>query len=241
MRKLRLGELSAHVTGGPDGEGGGDGPVVVFLHGFGAPGTDLVPLAAELNVDRRTRFVFPMAPLALEAGAEDFRARAWWNIDIPALQGAVRSSKYEALFQHEPEGLLEARQKLESLLDAVEAELAPPMPLVIGGFSQGAMLATDTVVRTKRPFTGLVILSGLLIAEAAWRQHAPARRGLPVFQSHGTMDAILPYPAAEVLRERLRAAGLSIEWVPFQGPHGIPGPVLDRLAAFLERTTGAVQ
>ena len=41
-----IGPLRAHLTGGSDGNGGGNGPVVVLLHGFGAPGTDLVALHA---------------------------------------------------------------------------------------------------------------------------------------------------------------------------------------------------
>src|SRR5690606_2105799 len=49
MRTEILGGLTACVTGGTDGKGGGDGPVVVLLHGFGAPGTDLVALGPALS------------------------------------------------------------------------------------------------------------------------------------------------------------------------------------------------
>ena len=49
MRTTTLGQLTVHLTGGTDREGGGDGPLVVLLHGFGAPGTDLVPLWRELR------------------------------------------------------------------------------------------------------------------------------------------------------------------------------------------------
>ena len=45
MREIQLGGLRTRVTGGTDGKGGGNGPLVVLLHGFGAPGNDLVPLA----------------------------------------------------------------------------------------------------------------------------------------------------------------------------------------------------
>ena len=65
MREERLAGLQTVITGGTDGVGGGDGPVVVLLHGFGAPGAALVPLAGALPVPDGTRFVFPAAPLSL--------------------------------------------------------------------------------------------------------------------------------------------------------------------------------
>ena len=68
MNRTILGGLHAVVTGGTDGQGGGDGPVVVLLHGFGAPGDDLVPLTRFLAVPRAVRFVFPAAPLLSAAG-----------------------------------------------------------------------------------------------------------------------------------------------------------------------------
>src|SRR5215212_3874631 len=116
MRKLTLGELTAHVTGGPDGNGGGSGPVVVLLHGFGAPGTDLVSLASEATVGKNVRFVFPMAPVALEPGPSDRVGRAWWMIDMIALQMAVTTRSFDALVRNEPQGLSEARRALESML-----------------------------------------------------------------------------------------------------------------------------
>ena len=62
MRTLELGGLECRVVGGSDREGGGDGPVVVLLHGFGAPGDDLVPLWRVMDVPRGTRFVSVWLP-----------------------------------------------------------------------------------------------------------------------------------------------------------------------------------
>ena len=97
MRELKLGTLTAHVTGGTDREGGGTGPVVVLLHGYGAPGTDLVPLWRELAVPREVRFVFPEAPLALGNGG-----RAWWQLDMARLQDRFSDSAVERLIAEVP-------------------------------------------------------------------------------------------------------------------------------------------
>lgn len=238
MRKIPLGKLVAHVTGGSDGDGGGGGPVVVLLHGFGAPGTDLVPLAQAIPVDRAVRFVFPMAPLALETGPEDYVARAWWMIDMLALTTAVSTRRYDELASHEPAGLAEARGALETLLDAVEKELSPGAPVFLGGFSQGAMLATDTVLRGTRKLDGLIVLSGSLICQADWSSLASARSGLRVFQSHGRSDPILPYSIAEQLRDMLSARGVAVQFHSFSGGHGIPSDVLSALGAFIGAGTG---
>jgi phospholipase/carboxylesterase len=103
---------------------------------------------------------------------------------------------------------------------------------LVGGFSQGAMLTCDLIMRTALPFAGLIQLSGSLLARQDWRPLVGKRAGLPVFQSHGTQDPILPYVMAERLRDELIAAGLTVQWHGFQGGHEIPEPVLSRLSGF---------
>jgi phospholipase/carboxylesterase len=229
MIRKRIGELDVVMAGGSDREGGGDGPCVVLLHGFGAPGEDLAPLWRVLDVPAGTRFVFPAAPLELPSLFG--QGRAWWMIDIEAIERALRDGAAATVrSREEPDGLAEARAKLDGLLDALDAP-----KLFLGGFSQGAMLACDAALRSSRRIDGLALLSGTLIAEDAWRAAAPSRRGLPVLQSHGEDDPLLPFAAAERLRDLLAGAGLEVEFVPFRGGHAIPDRVLDRLGAFISR------
>lgn len=237
MRKVTLAGLDAHIVGGSDGNGGGDGPVVVLLHGFGAPGTDLVPLADELPVDSAVRFVFPMAPHVLDPySPPNAAARAWWMIDIAELQVAVYTRNYAALIERKPDGIDEAREQLENFVGALSKELGIASErCVLGGFSQGAMLATDTLLRSERRYGGLVILSGTLLTASEWSALLPAKQGLPVFQSHGSEDPILPFELAEKLEKLMVDAGLDVTWSPFRGGHGIPRPVLDRAAAVLTK------
>lgn len=232
-----LGELEAHLLGGSDGQGGGDGPLVILLHGFGAPGTDLTPLAGEVDVPADVRWLFPMAPLLLEPGAPAaLAARAWWMIDMVELQVAAMTRQYAALTERRPPGIDEARAKLETLLDAAGAALSvSPERILLGGFSQGAMLATDLLLQSSRALAGLAVLSGTLINRKEWLALAPSRRGLPVLASHGRSDPILPFSLAEELRDVLVRAGLEVDWVPFPGGHGIPAPALMHLGALVRR------
>lgn len=234
MRRVRWGGLDAVVAGGPDREGGGEGPVVVLLHGFGAPGDDLVGLWRVLDVPPEVRFVFPAAPLALDMGWGD--ARAWWMIDLVKLELALAAGEARDLAGEAPEGLPAARAQVLALLDEMERELAPPPgQIVLGGFSQGAMLSCDVALRTDRRLAGLALLSGTLLAASEWIPLMPARRGLPVFQSHGTRDPLLPFGAAVRLRDHLKDAGLAVEWIEFLGAHEIPSRVVEGLGAFFTR------
>jgi phospholipase/carboxylesterase len=234
MREDRFGSLTVHVAGGPDREGGGDGPVVVLMHGFGASGDDLAPLWRVLDVPPSVRFVFPAAPLDLARELGFPGARAWWRINLERLVGSPAAREHAAL--EVPAGLVEARAQVVELLDEIARRMAPSS-LVLGGFSQGAMLACDVALHDPRPLAGLVLLSGTLIAASEWEPLAPARRGLPVFQSHGANDPLLPPSGAERLRDLLGAAGLPVEWEPFRGGHEIPARVLDGLGAFLAKVT----
>jgi phospholipase/carboxylesterase len=229
---VRLGRLVARITGGEDGDGGGDGPTVVLMHGFGAPGDDLVPLAREIAAPAGTRFVFPAAPLGMPPpyGA----GRAWWAIDFAKLERAILSGAGRDLTRDVPAGLGEARDAVVELLGRLDAEIgAPHGGLVLGGFSQGAMLALDVALRTSTPLAGLVLMSGTLLAEDEWLPRMPARAGLRILQSHGRDDPLLPFAIAERLRDALCEARLAVEWVTFPGGHGIAPNVIERAGAFL--------
>lgn len=225
-----MGGLLVRMTGGSDGLGGGRGPLLVLMHGFGAPGTDLLPFAGEIEAPPGTRFAFPEAPLALPP--EYGSGRAWWHIDIMELQMALLTGRVRELRDRVPEGLTEANAKVTAML----RELEPGERVLIGGFSQGAMLACDVVLRSTDPFVGLVMMSGTYLAASEWTPLMAQRKGLPVFMSHGREDPLLPFALAESLRDAMKAAGLEVEWVPFSGGHGVAPEVIDRLNGFVNQS-----
>ena len=233
MREEQLGGLRTRVIGGTDDKGGGNGPVVILLHGFGAPGDDLVPLADVMDVPAGTRWLFPEGPLSLSFGPRD--ARAWWLIDMARIEADRAAGRVRDLSQDLPKGLALAREKMLAFLKEVEQKFgADPRRTVLGGFSQGAMLSCDAVLHTDRHYAGLVQLSGNLLAQPVWSPLMPKRKGLPVFQSHGMQDEILPYAGAERLRDELSKSCLAVEWIAFHGGHEIPNVVLKRLGAFIQ-------
>ena len=83
----RLGELDCRLFGSSTPQ-----RAVILCHGYGAPGTDLVGLGPAM-VEREpaledTLFVFPAAPLSL-GGPAFFESRAWWQLDVVAIERAM--------------------------------------------------------------------------------------------------------------------------------------------------------
>ena len=234
MHEAQLGGLRTRITGGTDGKGGGRGPLIILLHGFGAPGDDLVSLADDLNVPAGTRFVFPEGPLSLSFGPS--AARAWWLIDMARIAADQAAGRLRDLSQDIPKGLAPIRETMIAFLKEVEHKFgADPRTTILGGFSQGAMLSCDVMLHSDRSYAGLVQLSGNVLAQPLWGPLMPKRKGLPVFQSHGMQDELLPYVGAERLRDILIHAGLSVEWHSFRGGHEIPRSVLQRLGPFITK------
>ncbi len=234
MHEEVFGGVRVRISGGTDGSGGGDGPLVILLHGWGASGGDLVPLGDVMGAPPGTRFVFPEGPLSLDMASGG--GRAWWLIDVDRMNQDFLNGRPRNLSKEVPEGLADARAAIVRLLDELRSAFGVPLEkFVLGGFSQGAMLACDVALRTELPLAGLALLSGTVLARDEWLPLMPKRKGLRVLQSHGTGDPMLPFFLAEQLRDFLSDAGLEVEWVGFQGGHEIPQVLLKPLGSFLHR------
>ena len=167
-------------------------------------------------------------------------ARAWWHLDIAKLNAAIEEGQFRNLRNDLPAGLPEARRLVTGLVEAIQEEWKTPShQLVLGGFSQGAMLATDVALRLPAPPAALNVWSGTLLCEQEWARLAGDRGHLSVVQSHGHTDPILPFAAAEWLRDLLIGAGLDVDFLEFPGMHTIPAQAIMRTAALLETVATA--
>lgn len=238
MIRRRLGDLDCVIAGGTDGQGGGDGPTVILMHGFGAGGDDLVDLANYVEAPPGTRWVFPAGPLELGGLYGD--SRAWWMIDLARLERELAAGRAIDRADEVPDGLPAARAAVLGVLDALARDYGrTDARTVLGGFSQGAMLTVDVALHAPGKLAGLALMSGTLLAESVWQPRAAALAGVTIFQSHGTKDGLLAYRGAERLRDFLLAAGAEVGFMPFPGGHELPPPVLEGLAELLARTLAA--
>jgi phospholipase/carboxylesterase len=200
--------------------------VAIINHGFGAPGNDLVPLGAEMlrqspALAESVRLIFPAAPL--EPPELGGYGRAWWPLDVMKLQLAIVSGEFRDMRKENPDGLPEARRLLIELVNDVREQTGLPMSkIVLGGFSQGSMLATDVALHLEEAPGGLLVWSGTLLCEDKWRELAARRGRLRVMQSHGRRDPILPFEAALWLRDLFEESGFEHSFCEFNGEHSIP-------------------
>jgi phospholipase/carboxylesterase len=148
------------------------------------------------------------------------------------------TGSWDALRRQHPPGIDQASEQLVECIEAAQADLGRrPTSLVIGGFSQGAMLSMHVAAKGlgKTP-DGLLLYSGTLVCEEQWRAAARARfKDLPIVQSHGRWDSILPYPAAEALRDLLIEGDANLAFVPFDGDHTICEAAIDETTRLLEK------
>lgn len=200
------------------------GQAVVLLHGWGAPADDLVPLAEALR-QPRTRFFLPAAPLPHVGGG-----RAWWHLDATDRPAHAHDDEPPTAPPHP--ALLAARTLVQGVLADIRAKHRPDR-VVLGGFSQGAMLSIDVALAPGSTVDRIAVLSGAFLADSLVGLRAPRAVKPPVFVSHGRQDDILSFSAAERIRDLLSKHGFPLTWLPFDGGHDIPPSVVRALADFL--------
>jgi phospholipase/carboxylesterase len=195
---------------------------IVLLHGWGAPGDDLVSLGRELSRPSNTIFV-PAAPLAEGSG------RAWWHFDANTRAHYAQSDTLPAGYQPLA-AVTDARRAVQSLVRSVHERLAPAR-LTLAGFSQGAMLALDVALQCEPRVDRVAALSGALLTDSlpALRAGCGARPRLLV--THGRADPVVPFQNAERTVAILEQHGISVDFRPFDGRHEIPRVVRSALAA----------
>lgn len=211
----------------------GRGGLGVLLHGFGASAQDLVPLAAELGGVER--WVVPHAPFPLVVAGMHY-GRAWFPSAAHEMELALYGGYFRNLRQLEPSELAGAVEAVEALLSQ---RLGDGEPLVIGGFSQGAIVAAELLRRRiaadTTPPALTMLFSGSLIAERLWLATNDAAIPAAVVQSHGRYDAILTYDEGLALRDALVSLGCDVRFESFDGGHEIPNAAIDAAREELAR------
>lgn len=210
--------------------GRADGPVFFCMHGYGANAYDLAGLAQHLRFPEGTRYLFPDGILRIDMGyGAGYEGRAWFPIDWAEIERIRREGGLRDLSKTLPTGMAEARDKVIDLMAKLECN---PERTVIGGFSQGAMLATEISLYYSSYHKGLLVYSGTLVNRNGWetmcrKKYAEKNRELDFYQSHGKMDPVLPFQAAERFYELLTHNGGHGELHAFEGQHEIPGIVIE--------------
>jgi phospholipase/carboxylesterase len=213
-------------------EAGEGKQVAVWVHGYAAAPADWVPFVDTIRLPGGYRFVFPEGPESTTPPDGPVGGRAWWRLGLSDYRASP--SAPADLSRAHPAGLVDAAGRVRRLLAEVRTRTGgDSRRMILGGFSQGAMISAEVAFESDERLRALVLLSDTPVDEARLTASLPKRRGLPVFISHGRRDDILPFAAADRLQQTLRQAGLRVTWYPFEGGHEIPADVVTALNQFL--------
>ncbi|WP_282051557.1 alpha/beta hydrolase [Phaeobacter inhibens] len=168
--------------------------VVVFLHGYGANGADLLGLADPLGEHLPdTLFVAPDAPERCAGTPFGFQ---WFP--IPWIDG---SSEEESM-----RGMMASIEDLNAFLDALMVdEDVLPEQVVLFGFSQGTMMSLHVAPRREDAVAGIVAFSGRLLSPETLKDEVVSK--MPVLLVHGDADDVVPPQSLPEAAEALGEAG----------------------------------
>lgn len=198
--------------------------LVVFLHGYGADGNDLIDIGrAWQHLLPDTAFVSPHAP---HPCGQSPMGREWFPLTF-----RDPNERWD--------GVHAAAPALEAFLDA---ELArhnlPPSALALVGFSQGTMMSLHVGLRRAVASAAIVGYSGLLVLPPDEETDITAdiRSRPPVLLVHGDRDELIPVQALFMAAQALSALDVPVEWHVSPGVgHGIDQEGLRHGGEFLAR------
>ena len=201
--------------------------VVIFLHGYGANGADLLGLADPLGEHLPdTLFLSPDAPENCAGAPFGFQ---WFP--IPWIDG---SSQEEA-----EAGMARAVEDLNAYLDSVMVdEDMLPEQVALFGFSQGTMMSLHVGPRREDEMAGIVGFSGRLLAPELLEDEVVNKP--PILLVHGDQDDVVPVQSLPEAAEALQKAGFKEVYAHIMKgtAHGIAPDGLGVALAFLRDKCG---
>lgn len=201
------------------------GSVIVFLHGYGADGADLLGLSEPLSRHLPdTAFYAPNAPEPCVNNPMGFQ---WFP--IPWLDGSTEAEARESMGK--------SIRDIDAFLDGVlTAEGLTPDRMVVVGFSQGTMMALHVLPRRDTPVAGIVGISGRLLAPELLSE---VRVRPPVLLIHGDQDPMVPFADMGLAEKALTGAGFAVATHTMRGTgHGIAPDGLGAALAFVRQVLG---
>ena len=210
-------------------EGDENGSHIVLFHGYGANAEDLASLSSVLAIGQNPKphWYFPNGILNIDLGFHYF-GKAWFPIDMVALQ-STKARDYANII---PKGLDTARLKILEFLKTIKIDNSK---LILGGFSQGAMISADVCLHLEQNIQGLILLSGTLVCQEIWKNLALKKVSQTFIQSHGIHDPILDIHAARKMCNIFKEAGMIGDLYEVACGHEIPFPVIEAVNSYLEK------
>lgn len=202
---------------------------IILLHGYGANMHDLYGIGEAVPYAREYDWFFPNAPLDLAAMFPFMESRAWFPIDMEALQKAQMQGGFRDFDGPASTEFYKAVEIAEDFFNEVYSKYDE---VVLGGFSQGAMVSTHVALRNSEKVKALLCMSGAFIDAHKIESYEPTHK-FPVLISHGYEDPVLDVNSSVKLKDYFAGNEHETMDIYFHGEHTIPMQVLERSSLFL--------
>ena len=186
---------------------------IIVMHGLGAAPTDFLSFVTSMDLSAigPARWVFPAAPIQAVTINGGMEMPSWYDI----LGMDIVSRQDEA-------GLRASAAEIQAVIDREIALGVPASRIILGGFSQGCVMALLAGLRAPQRLAGLLGMSGYLaLAHTTEAERSAANRDVPVFLGHGRQDGVVPITAGVAARDALVALGHPVEWHDYAMQHGV--------------------
>lgn len=148
-----------------------------------------------------------------------------------AIERAIAAGTTRDMAEDTPKDLPKVR---EMAFEMIKQLGVPWNKIILGGFSQGSMLAQELYAHAPERPAGLILLSGTILNQEELKQKISEKSGGHFFQSHGESDMVLGIKQARKLEGLLQQAGLKGHCLAFKGAHEIPMQVIQKLGPWID-------
>ncbi|AWH75261.1 phospholipase [Dokdonia sp. Dokd-P16] len=197
--------LLEYITRKPSKSSKGKAPLIILLHGYGSNEEDLFSFAEEIPDEYF--IVSAKAPIAMQP-----YGNAWYHITIDG--DGVKSS--------DNDGARESRDIIAKFIDELIAEYdVDKHNITLLGFSQGTILSYAVALTYPEKVKNVIGLSGYINEEIIDLKSNPSYAHLNIYNSHGTVDQVIPIDAARKTPGYLKNIGIESTLSEFPVGHGV--------------------
>ena len=198
--------------------------LLVLMHGVGSNEEDLFGLAP--HVPPAFHVLSLRAPYTLGPGAY-----AWFEFTVN------RDGSRQI---HEPQEAASRALVARTVAAAAQQLGVPPERVIVGGFSQGGIMALSLLLTEPRLLHGALVLHSRLLPQVQPYLAPPgALAGKQLWVSHGAQDMVIPLASAHAIRDHATKLPLTLTYTEFPGAHEIRPAELAAAMAWLDAQVGA--
>lgn len=202
-----------------------DSITIIIFHGYGSNAQNLSSLS-RLKLKTPCRWIVPNGLLKHEESYGIFDGYSWF----PLYKDKTGTRK-----EHK-DSIYYLDKHCEQFLEFIESLKLKSDKIILGGFSQGGVMALNLALRMKTPPLALIMMSSILFPEHILNNKKNILfKGGSFFQSHGKQDDVLLYSQSQKIYSFLKSLKWEGEFFSFEGGHDIPPEVLKKIQTYINK------